>query len=65
MRDDINEMTKLIFRLQEEERDLIISDIEILTKKIGVHQKINAVALFQTAQQYIEAKQNELDELFK
>lgn len=65
MRDDINEMSKLILRLQDEEWSLVISDIEKLTKKIGVHQDKNAAELFQAAQLYINEKQKELDKLFK
>ena len=67
MRDDINEMSLLIFKLQVEKEDSssVISEIEILTKKTGVHQNKNAAELFQAAQQYIKEKQKELDELFK
>jgi hypothetical protein len=65
MRDDINDMIKLIYKLQSEDKFTVIPEIDLLVSKIGVHQKKVAVELYQTAQHYIEVKQKELNEMFK
>jgi hypothetical protein len=65
MIDDINQMIQLIYRLILEGENSVGPDLQLLIKEIDIHQRTNAQELFQVAQQYLEEKQNELDEMYK